>query len=165
MKATSKIKIPYTPLQKGIEGLTIFLLLTNVIGLYSIWGSIPEEIITHYSLMGTPDATGNKSILIILTVLNLFLWFMMTAIGQFPGLWNIPIKVTEENYLYVYQTTRTLLLCEKVLVVICSMYIGICTILNRGLGWWFTPLLLTVMFGILIYFMYKITHSNQKPND
>ena len=71
--------------------------------LISIWGNIPDKIPSHYNAAGVVDSYGGKGSILIMPIVGAGLYIMMTVVSFFPSVWNTPVKITEKNYLFVYQ--------------------------------------------------------------
>lgn len=50
--------------------------------------------------------------------MNIFLYGMMTLVTFIPSMWNVSIKVVEENKEAIYISTRSLLLLMKFEIVV-----------------------------------------------
>lgn len=149
-------KIPFTITQKIMEFLTAGVFLFWVGYLIIRWSSIPERVPSHYNASGVVNAWSEKSTLILVPIVCLILYLLLTVESFFPSMLNIPVKITEKNYLLVTQCKRSLICYLKLVVVVTFSYISICTASSRPLGVIFLPLVLIITFGLIAVFFTKI---------
>ncbi len=141
------MKLKLTPLQIAFELLAALLLAALVGFLACNWQQIPAEIPRHYNTAGQPDAWGGKGSLIGLAAVGMGLYTLLTALSFFPAIWNIPVKVTQENRLRVYTQTRTLLCWLKLVLAAVFAYLAYCSAAAAPLGGLFLPVTLLAVFG------------------
>jgi Predicted membrane protein len=149
-------RIPFTFIQKIIELLTIGVMLFLFVYLVINWSSIPERIPSHFNALGEANAWSNKSTVLLMPILCFVLYVIMTAVSMVPAIWNTPIKLTEENYVLVNQSTRSLICFMKLTVVVTFSYITICIATGKQLGIAFLPIVLIVLAGSFVVYFLKI---------
>lgn len=143
-------KIPFTMNQKIIEILTIGILLFLFGYLIINWSSIPEKVPSHFNALGVADAWSQKGTVIFVPIVCLVSYSLLTVVSFFPSIWNMPAKLTPENYLFMYQSTRSLICYLKLVLVSTFSYISICTAISRPLGTIFLPLVLILFVHFLL---------------
>jgi uncharacterized membrane protein len=126
------------------------------------WPNIPNKIASHYNALGTPDAWSSKESIVTMPVVNFGLYVLLTVISFFPKLWNIPVEITNENYLFIYKNMRSMLSFLKLIIVATFTYISICDATGRPLGGFFLILFLVLLFGVMIYYIRKISKSQKQ---
>ncbi|HEY5561418.1 MAG TPA: DUF1648 domain-containing protein [Clostridiaceae bacterium] len=149
-------KVSFTSNQKIIELLTTGVLLFLFGYLMINWSAIPEEVPSHFNALGVADAWSGKGTVIFVPIVCLTLYLLLTVVSFFPSIWNIPVKLTPGNYVFVYQNIRSLICYLKLVLVSTFSYISICTAISKPLGTIFLPLILIIVFGLIVVFLIKI---------
>ncbi|MDL2240845.1 DUF1648 domain-containing protein [Bacteroidales bacterium OttesenSCG-928-K22] len=161
MTSRPKIKIRPTASDIILEILA-FLSLAAVWSLIIIYyPKLPETIPTHYNASGVIDGYGSKESLLSLPKLATFFFILMTVLNFFPHIFNYgTAKITEENALAQYTIATRMLRWLKLALVVIFGLMELMTILNvygkaSGLGAWFMPVTLILLFAPLVYFGIK----------
>lgn len=134
---------------------TISAALALQIGLVAFfWKRLPAQLPSHFGPGGAPDAWGDRSMLAILPLVALFLYGILTLVSFFPGLWNYPVQVTEENRARLQAVTAPMLGWIKLELVLTFLYITWGSIRGargeaNGLGVWLLPVILGAL-GVTI---------------
>lgn len=157
-----KEKVKFTITQKIIEIITAGILLFLIAYLAIKWPSIPDKIPSHYNSLGIADAWSGKTSIIITPIVSIILYTSLTLLSLFPAIWNIPVEVTDKNYLFVYQNTRSMVCYLKLVLVATFSYMSICAARGKALGNLFLPIELTAIFGIIIWFIVKLVMGANK---
>lgn len=126
------------------------------------WGQIPEHIPMHFNAMGEINGWGLKSELLVLPVTTLIVYTLLTIISCFPVMWNVPIKITEENQESIYQTIKSMIIILKMEIVISFGYITLGSLKVGPLESYDLPLILIVIGGTILYYMIKIIQIGNK---
>jgi Protein of unknown function (DUF1648) len=79
------------------ETLALLGLVFQIAVVRYFWDRMPREVPTHFNGLGTPDAYGDKTELLIVPVIALFLYAMISTLSFFPQLFNYPVTVTDQN--------------------------------------------------------------------
>ena len=166
MEERPKIKLELTTADKTFEIIGWLLV-------FSIWGftvknyaNLPETIPLHYNLAGQVDGFGGKATILTLPVIATVLFVGLTFLNKFPHILNYPTNITQHNALSQYtNATRTIRYLKFIVVVIFGL-IAFETIQNgngeaNGIGIWFLPLTLGLIFIPLIYFVIKSFQTKQ----
>lgn len=161
-----KIKIELTTADKTIEiigwGLNLSvwgLTLTN-------YANLPDTIPTHYNGAGQADGFDGKATILTLPLIATVLFVGMTILNRFPHIFNYPTNITQDNALRQYTNATRLIRYLKLNIVFIFGLIAFKTIQNAngeadGLGVWFFPLAMGLIFIPLIYFVIKSTKTKQ----
>ena len=155
-------KVPFTTSQKIIEIITAALLLLMFGYLISIWSSIPDIIPSHYDFAGEANAWSGKSSILIMPLVGAGLYLIITILSFFPQVWNTPVRITEKNYLFVYQNIRSLVSYTKLVLVVVFSYVTFKTANSQPLDSLFLPIFLCAMFVPMIFFIVKIVKGKRK---
>lgn len=155
-----RIKIELTVTDKAVEIIGWFALLAIWVLAISNYSNLPDTIPTHYNGMGNADGFGNKTNILILPLIANILFVGITIINKFPHIFNYPTQITVENALRQYTNATRMLRFMKLILVILFGLITFKTIKGAngqsfGLGVWFLPLTLGLIFIPLTYFIIK----------
>lgn len=129
------------------------------------YSSLPDTIPTHFNGAGEADGFGRKASILGLPVIASLLFIGLTVLNRFPHIFNYPSTVTQDNALRLYTLATRMLRYLKLVLVVVFGGIEFMTIQNAtrkaaGLGVWFLPLTLVLVFLPLIYFVIKSVQSN-----
>jgi uncharacterized membrane protein len=138
--------------------LSGILLMTGFV-IYHYPG-LPDTIPSHYNGSGIPDDYSSKSSVWILPGIGLFVYILLSLIALAPYQFNYPIKITPANALKQYTMALRLIRYLKAVIIWMFFYISYSTIRvvdmdQSGLGIWFVPVFLGVIFIPLIYYIHK----------
>lgn len=160
MKERPKIKIHLTFTDKIIE-------VTSYIALIAFWlmnifafSTLPENIPTHYNGMGEVDSYGPKATIFLLPVLGTVLFAFLTYIIKKPESFNYTVEITKENALEQYSNSTKLIRFMKLAILILFIAIDYKTIktatgTSDGLGKWFLPFAIALIFLPILFSVYK----------
>lgn len=151
MRVESDCCMRRTSLVWIIDLLCVAALIGITIWVGGRYAALPDSIPVHYGANGVIDAYGNKIMIWILAAIMWGLFVGMTAVEQFPGLWNIPFKVTKENQLRLLPLTWHLLSTTKLVVMGIFAYLIVMAAQGGNLSPYFTPTILTVLFVNFLY--------------
>lgn len=155
------IKIEFTLNDKLIEIfswlLFVMMWVIPIIG-YSM---LPDTIPTHFNIAGEADNWGNKLSVYILPVIGTLLFILLTVVNRFPHIFNYSVEITEDNALRQYTNATRLIRVLKLVLSVIFNLIAVFTIRSakgesHGLGLWFLPLTLTLIFVPTIYFIIRM---------
>ncbi|MFZ4560970.1 MAG: DUF1648 domain-containing protein [Saprospiraceae bacterium] len=124
------------------------------------YGALPEHIPTHFNAAGEADAFGGKQSLLALPVVATVLFVGLSILNRFPHLFNYLQPITQENALQQYTiATRMIRVLKLVLagVFFALLHRTVQTAQGdaQGLGTWFLPLVLALVYLPLGYYLYK----------
>jgi uncharacterized membrane protein len=160
MEERPKIKLELTTADKTFE-IIGWLLVISVWGLtITNYANLPETIPTHYNGAGQADRFGGKATILTLPLIATVLFVGLTILlNKFPHIFNYPTNITQDNALRQY-ATRMIRYLKLIIVVIFGLIefktIQIANGQADGLGIWFLPMTLGLIFIPLIYFVVKL---------
>jgi uncharacterized membrane protein len=159
-----KIKLIPTTADKLVDLLGWLILLALWTLTITNYSSLPDTIPTHFNATGEADGFGSKVSLIALPVIATLLFIGLTVLNRYPQSFNYPTTITKDNALQQYTLATKMLRYLKLVLVLIFGGIEFMTIQNAtgkaaGLGVWFLPLTLIMVFLPLIYF---VIHSLKK---
>lgn len=160
MKKQPAMKIPKSLFAKFLDWLTIFVFAAVVIYLITQFSSLPDRVPGHYDGEGNVDRWGSKMELWILPGVAVLLWISMTVLERYPHLFNY-LNLREDNIEAQYRNGQLMinvLKNESVLLFSFLIFQGIRVAAGaaEGLGIFFMPIFLVVIFGSMIIFLIRM---------
>jgi uncharacterized membrane protein len=154
-----KIDLPLSP-DKTLStiGKTLLVFLWGLT-IYSIV-TLPETIPIHFDIQGNVNGWGSAKILLFMPIFATGLYFLLNYITKYAHIFNYPVPITPENALRQY--TNGVQMIRVIAVVLCIVFFILLVEINliaRGvinnIGTWDLPLVLSIIFIPLIYFIVK----------
>lgn len=160
------IKIPITLGDKFLEVSAWALIIFTWGSILLKYGDISDTIPIHYNAKGEADSFGSKATLLLLPIISTLLFVGLTFLNKYPHVFNYLSQITAQNAAYQYQMATRLVRYIKLIIVLVFSFITLHVIQYangepKGLGNWFLPLCLGLIFVPLFYFIAK---SKKKPN-
>jgi uncharacterized membrane protein len=161
-----KLKIQLSPTDKVFELLGWGVLLALWIWTGTSYSSLPDSIPTHFNAAGEADGFGRKASIVGLPVIATLLYIGLTFLNRVPHIFNFPTPVTQDNALRQYTNATRMIRYLKLILVLVFAGISFQTIqqangTGEGLGLWFLPLTLVLVFMPLLYFVIKSVQANK----
>ncbi len=121
---------------------------------------LPDNIPTHYNGRGVVDAVGDKASIFTLPTVATLLFIGLTILHKFPHRYNYLVTITPDNARQQYTLATRMLRYLKLVIVIIFGLIERQTIRNalaetNGLGRWFLPFTLGLIFIPILYYAVK----------
>lgn len=143
-----------------IESVAIALLVLHWIMVIFIFSSLPDTIPIHFDATGKPDGFGKKPAIFLLPIIATMLYAAMTILNLFPYIFNYPVPITVANAKRQYTIATRLLRRLKLAIGIVFFTITYFTVrsamgLTQGIGLWFLPFVLVLIFAPLAYYLFK----------
>lgn len=160
MNERPKIKLELTTIDKTFEILGWVSILAIWVLTITSYTNLPDTIPIHYNAAGQADGFGGKTTILTLPLIATILFIGMTILNKFPHIFNYPTNITADNAFRQYTNATRLIRYLKFIIVIIFGLIALQTIRNvngqtNGLGVWFLPLTLGLIFIPLTYFVIK----------
>lgn len=155
-----KLKLELTKFDKIHEILGWTLILAIWVLTIINYTNLPDTIPIHYTGAGQADGFGGKATILTLPLIATVLFVGLTILNNFPHIFNYPTNITLNNALRQYTNATRLIRYLKLIIVVFFGLIAFKTIQNAngqadGLGIWFLPMTLGLIFIPLIYFVVK----------
>ena len=155
-----KLKIQPTPTDQIFELLGWGVLLALWIWTGTSYSSLPDTIPTHFNAAGDADGFGRKASIVGLPLIATLLYIGLTLLNRYPHIFNFPNPITQDNALRQYTNATRMIRYLKLILVLVFAGISFQTIqqakgTGEGLGVWFLPLTLVLVFMPLLYFVIK----------
>jgi uncharacterized membrane protein len=161
-----KLKIQLSPTDQALELLGWGVLLALWVWTGTSYSSLPDSIPTHFNAAGEADGFGRKASIVGLPVIATLLYIGLTLLNRVPHIFNFPTPITQDNALKQYTNATRMIRYLKLILVLVFAGISFQTIQQAngkadGLGSWFLPLTLALIFMPLIYFVIKSVQANE----
>lgn len=101
-----RLKLPLTKAEWALLLMTLVIIVGTVGVVFYYWPSLPEQITTHFDLMGTADRKGPKSTLLFLCAVSVLNCLLMLVLTRFPHSFNYLQPITEKNAASQYSLAR-----------------------------------------------------------
>jgi len=160
MNKRPQIKLQLNQTDKILEVLG----WVSVVGIWALtltnYSILPEIIPIHFNGAGKADGFGNKTHIFILPIISTLLFIGLTTLNKHPHMFNYPSQITKENAVHQYtNATRMMRVLKLVIVVLFGLIVfRKIQIVNGhadGLGTWFLPLTMGMIFIPMLYFLIK----------
>ena len=160
MNKRPRIKLQLNQTDKILE-------IVGWISVFGIWAlplinyfDLPEIIPIHFNGAGKADGFGNKTHIFVLPIISTLLFIGLTTLNKHPHIFNYPSQITKENAVDQYtNATRMMRVLKLVIVLLFGLIVfRKIQIVNGhadGLGTWFLPLTMGMIFIPMLYFLIK----------
>lgn len=160
MKGAPKIKLELTTADKVFEAAGWIAVLIIWIMTITNYAKLPGTIPTHYNGLGQPDGFGGKATILGLPAIATIVFAGLTILNKYPHIFNYPARITEGNASRRYTDAVRMIRYLKPVIVLIFGLIAFKTIQNavgqaNGLGAWFLPVTLCLVFIPLTYFVVR----------
>jgi uncharacterized membrane protein len=141
-----------------VIGISLLILLWSMSLYY--YKELPETIPIHFNGLGEADGYGSKKTIFMLPIIATMLYFFLFYLSRSPETFNYSVKITPENKEQQYNNAVRLMKIMSVVIVIIFLIIDYSTIktaLNKenNIGFYTLPLVLSIIFVPIIYYIYK----------
>lgn len=159
MESRPKLEIQLKSFDYAIEALSLLILLGVWALVFINYSHLPETIPTHFNALGQPDRFSSKIQIIILPIVLTFMYAGLSMLNRYPHIFNYPNQITPENAYRQYESaTRMIrmLNCAMCIVFGLIVFNTIRTAQGdtEGLGVWFLPATLILIFAPLIHYFF-----------
>ena len=155
-----KIKIELEPIDKliGLIALIGAILLIAIPLIY--YTELPNEIPIHFGPDGNADDYSQKGMIWSLPIIGIITYIGMYWLNKYPHIFNYPQKITEENAPKQYRIATKLIRTLNAIITCLFAYITYAIIQTalgnqNGLGSYFLPVLMIILFVPIIYYLFK----------
>lgn len=166
MNDQPKIKLNLSKIDFTIEIIGWTALLTGWALVVFNYSNLPEIIPTHYDELGNANGFNKKSSVFIFPIIATFLFMALTGLNKIPDQFSYFMKITNENaktqYLYATKMLRSLKVAIAIVFTILIFKTVYPTNNTLGLGNWFLPFSLCLIFIPTTYFIIKPIVLNRK---
>ncbi|MBR11350.1 MAG: hypothetical protein CMP48_27200 [Rickettsiales bacterium] len=145
----------------------LFLAGLIIMPLY-YYDQLPESIATHYNANGKADGFSGRGMIWSLPATGLVMFIGLSVINKFPHIFNYPTEITIDNAERQYRGATKLIRMLNTIIMGAFLYISSRTILgalnkDAGLGAWFIPVFIILMFTPIVYYLvYSVNNKSKK---
>ena len=154
-------KVKRTRLVRIVDWLCGALLIGITVWVACRYAALPDKIPTHFGADGVVDGYGGKSMIWGLLAIMWVLVIVISVAELFPRHWNVPLKVTRENYSLMMTLTWHFISTTKLLVAILFAYVVIMCMRGENLAAMFMPIVLTVFFANSLFWVIRLFLSRK----
>jgi len=159
METRPRIKLKLANSDIIVEILCFTLIITLWVLTILNYKDLPEIIPIHYNAKGEADGFGEKSTIFTLPLVATILFIALTILNKYPHIFNYATTITNENALKQYTIATKMIRFLKLVICIIFCSIAFMAIRNadsdEGLGNWFLPSTIALIFIPLTYFFIK----------
>lgn len=165
MHKRPKLKLELSKADKAVEMTGWLFVIAVWVLTITNYGNLPDTIPVHYNGAGVADGFGDKWMILTLPLVATILFIGLTILNGFPHIFNYPTQITADNVQSQYTHATRLIRYLKLIVVVVFGLISYQTIRHangqtEGLGGWFLPLTMGLIFVPIIYFLIKSSKSS-----
>jgi len=125
------------------------------------YSRLPERIATHFNAEGVANGFGARSTLWVLVGIAVLLYLILSFVGSLQGVVSVRRPLAPEREKVVLAESMAMVGWIK--AEVCWMFAYLCLAMVRngmglqvGLGAWFLPVTLVVVFGTCAFYLVKI---------
>ena len=144
------------------ELIAVAGLVFTVAVVADFYSRLAERIATHFNGAGVANGFGARSTLWVLVGIAVLLYATLSAISWAPGIVSLKRPLTPEREKIVLAESMAMVGWIK--AAVCWMFAYICLAMVRngmglqvGLGPWFVPVTLVVVFGTCVFYLTRIS--------
>jgi len=147
---------------KTVRELTALAgLVFTVAVVADFYSRLPERIATHFNGAGVANGFGARSTLWVLVGIAALLYLILSIIGSLPGVVSVKRPLAPERERVVLAESMAMVGWIK--AEMCWMFAYLCLAMVRngmglqlGIGAWFLPVTLLVVFGTCGFYLVRI---------
>ena len=109
-------KFPLSILDCILELLALLSVVGTIILFVIFWIDAPKVVPIHYNIYGIADRFGSKTTLIALPIISIISYVGLTFLNRFPHVFNLPVRVSEQNRTMLYKTATTVIRWTKLFI-------------------------------------------------
>ena len=159
-----KITIEKDKFDKVIEVIGLIALFILILLPLYYFNSLPDEVPRHFDHKGDPTAFSGKNMIWLFTAIGVVMYVALAWLTRFPHLYNYPKPITKENAEKQYRHATKLIRILNTFIVSLFAYIQLVILKTAmgetsGLGVWFLPVFLLLVFAPIVWFTVKSIRS------
>ena len=146
------------------EVIALLGLLFAIAVVGDFYSRLPERIATHFNAEGIANGFGGRATLWVLVGISVLLYAILSAINWVPRIVSLKRPLAPEQEKMVLAESMAMVGWIK--AAVCWMFAYICLAMVRngmglqvGLGTWFIPMTLVVVFGTCVLYLTRISKT------
>ena len=146
------LKLIPSKFDKALDWISLAGILFLWVFTISEYSTLPAIIPTHFNFDGTIDDHGSPSTLFIIPAIITVVVSGLTALNNFPHIFNYMRRITPENAREQYTMATRLLRVIKTIITIFSIMLMFDTVHAAKTGhslmkWWIIPIFMVLMIA------------------
>ncbi|GAA0589915.1 hypothetical protein GCM10009001_02330 [Virgibacillus siamensis] len=117
-----KVKVPATGWEKLFNFLSFAVIITTIVYTITQYDSLPDRIPTHFNAQGEADGWGSRTTIFILPTITALSFILLYFLTKAPHIFNLPVKITDENAPRIYSLARTMMAVFNFEIVLILSY-------------------------------------------
>lgn len=143
-----------------LEGVSAIALAAASADVAIEWNRMPARIPVHFGAAGSPNAWGDRTMLLFLLAATVAMAVVLTIAGSYQRLINIPMKVDRESP-EVRRLLRSLVIAMKAVITVSSVWVIDLTMRTalgeaNGLGRAFAPVFVAAVIAPIVYYLVRL---------
>lgn len=148
--------------QRIIHILTGLVFIAMWVHIILVWGDLPDRIPTHYNFAGEVDGWGSKASILLLPVIGTVMLPLLIAVEFFPQSWNTGVQVTPLNQVFVYRTTKSMLVTLELTLLLTFVIINVFTVRATSVPIWLLPVTMLLDLAPVAFFLIRLFVGSKK---
>ena len=154
-----KLKLQTPLIGRLFDGIALLVLAVSAINIFMHWSSLPAQVPSHYNALGEPDAWSSRGFVFVPLLIGSILWVGLHVLEKFPHIHNYS-GLTKINAEPLYKNSMLMLNFIKnefMLIFTIGSWndIHVANGNDSFLGVWELPLTLLIIFGTLLFFIWR----------
>ncbi len=154
------VVVPVTKVDKLLDNISKAIVAIIIFLIAGFWFRLPGTIPTHFNVFGEADGYGSKYMLVVQLVLVFGIYAAFSYQIKRPDSYSYIVTITPNNALPQFTLLTKFLRILKIEVLFVFLYLTVSQIFSSamqkaGVGLWFIPTVLLVIFGSLGVYGYK----------
>lgn len=151
----------------ALELIGLFFIFTQWLLTLLSYHSLPRRIPVHFNMAEQADRFGEKWLIWIIPSIATLVYAGLTILNHYPHIFNYPTPITAANAQRQYTYATRLIRYVKTIFALMLGYISYQVIeyakgITTGLGHWFLPLSLMLVFIPLVYVLFKSFQAREQ---
>ena len=148
--------------QRVVHILTGLVFIAMWVHIILVWGDLPDRIPTHYDFAGEVDGWGSKASILLLPVIGTVMLPLLIAVEFFPQTWNTGVQVTPLNQVFVYRTTKSMLVTLELTLLLTFAIINVFTVRATSVPIWLLPVTMLLDLAPVAFFLIRLFVGSKK---
>jgi len=115
----------------ALNTISITILVSNWALVLFYYFDLPNIINSHYNILGEPDNSGNKIIILLLPILSLITYMGFSYLEKRPHLLNYPVPVNTKNSKRLASIAIKAIILIKLIVLLLFLFLSYTMVFNN----------------------------------
>lgn len=118
-----------------------------------LWNDIPSLVAISYGFNGNVNSYGDKYMVVVILLLNWFVFVLMSVLQNYPKTWNMGFKITKHNEKRLYRLMKDMMNMIKIYICFILTMMIIYMILNASMNIIINIVLIILLIFIVGYYL------------